>query len=46
MSFRVSFCSCVFGYKDAYFVRDHSDAPQKYSDADVIMLEYLIDNIF
>ena len=27
--------------------RDHSDAPQKYSDADVIkMLEYLIDNIF
>ena len=35
------------GYKDTYFVRDHSDAPQKYSDADVIkMLEYLIDNIF
>ena len=29
------------------FIRDHSDAPQKYSDADVIkMLEYLIDNIF
>ena len=37
----------VTGYKDTYFVRDHSDAPQKYSDADVIkMLEYLIDNIF
>ena len=36
----------VIGYKDTYFVRDHSDAPQKYSDADVIiMLEYLIDNI-
>ena len=36
----------VIGYKDIYFVRDHSDAPQKYSDADVIkMLEYLIDNI-
>ena len=35
------------GYKDIFFVRDHSDAPQKYSDADVIkMLEYLIDNIF
>ena len=35
------------GYKDTYFVRDHSDAPQKFSDADVIkMLEYLIDNIF
>ena len=35
------------GYKDTYFIRDHSDAPQKYSDADVIkMLEYLIDNIF
>ena len=37
----------VIGYKDTYFVRNHSDAPQKYSDADVIkMLEYLIDNIF
>ena len=37
----------VIGYKDTYFVRDHSDALQKYSDADVIkMLEYLIDNIF
>ena len=30
-----------------YFVRDQSNAPQKYSDADVIkMLKYLIDNIF
>ena len=30
-----------------YFVRDHSDAQQKYSAANVIkMLEYLIDNIF
>ena len=37
----------VIGYKDTYFVRDHSDAPQKYSDAAIIkMLEYLIDNIF
>ena len=37
----------VIGYKDTYFVRDHSDAPQKYSDADIIkMMEYLIDNIF
>ena len=37
----------VISYKDTYFVRDHSDAPQKYSDADVKkMLEYLIDNIF
>ena len=37
----------VIGNKDTYFVRDHSDAPQKYSDADVIkMLKYLIDNIF
>ena len=26
----------VIGNKDTYFVRDHSDAPQKYSDADVI----------
>ena len=37
----------VIGYKDTYFVRDHCDAPQEYSDADVIkMLEFLIDNIF
>ena len=37
----------VIGYKDTDFVRDHSDVPQKYSDADVIkMLEYLINNIF
>ena len=37
----------VIGYKDTYFVREHSDAPQKYSDAAVKkMLEYLIDNIF
>ena len=37
----------VIGYKDTYFIRDHSDAPQRYSDADIIMmLEYLIDNIF
>ena len=36
----------VIGYKDTYFVRGHSDAPQKYSDADVMkMLEYVIDNI-
>ena len=37
----------VIGYKDTYFVRDHSDAPWKYSDADVIkMLKYLIDYFF
>ena len=37
----------VIGCKDTYFVRDHADAPRKYSDADDIkMLEYLIDNIF
>ena len=36
----------VIGYKDTYIIRGHSDAPQKYSDADVIkMLEYLINNI-
>ena len=33
--------------KQTSFVRDHSDAPQKYSAADVIkMLKYLIDNVF
>ena len=37
----------VIGYKDSYFIRDHSIAPQKYSAVDVIkMLKYLIDNIF
>ena len=37
----------VIGYKDTYFVWNHSDASQKYSGADVIkMLEYLIGNIF
>ena len=37
----------VIGYKDTFFVRDHSDAQHKYSDADVVkILEYLIDNIF
>ena len=36
----------VIGYKDTYFVPDHTDASQKYSDADVIkMLDNLIDNI-
>ena len=40
------YCFCIYTNKIS-FVRDHSDAPQKYSDADVIkMLEYLIDNIF
>ena len=43
----MSFQYVVIGYKDTYFVRDHSDAPQKSSDADVIkMLEYLINHIF
>ena len=31
----------VIGYKDTYFIRDHSDAPQKYSDADGGHLENL-----
>ena len=39
------FLYVVIGYKDTYFVWDHSDAPQKYSDV-IKMLEYLIDNIF
>ena len=43
----VDFIMLPLATKNTYFVRDHSDAPQKYSDADVIkMLEYLIDNIF
>ena len=40
-------CFIFDPFVHTYFIRDHSDAPQKYSDADVIkMLEYLIDNIF
>ena len=27
----------VIGYKDTFFVRDHSDAPQKYSDTQMQM---------
>ena len=32
----------IIGYKDTYFVRDHSDAPQKYSDADVIKMHGIL----
>ena len=37
-------------YKDTkktYFVKEHSDSKNKYSDDDIIMiLEFLVDNIF
>ena len=34
-------------HADTYLVQGHSDAPKKYSVADIVtMLEYLIDNIF
>ena len=40
------FQNVVFGYADRCFGQGHSDAPQNYSDADLVkMLEYLIDNI-
>ena len=33
----------ILGYTDTYFVQNHSDAPEKYSDADVIkMMDCLI----
>ena len=35
----------VISYKGIYFVRDLSNAPQKYSEV-IKILEYLIDNIF
>ena len=37
----------VVGYKSTYFVKDHSEAKNKYTEDDiVIMIEFLIDNIF
>ena len=35
------------GYKSTYFVEDHSEAKNKYTEDDIVrMLEFLIDNIF
>ena len=37
----------VVGYKSTYFVKDHSEAKNKYTEDDIVrMLEFLIDNIF
>ena len=37
----------VLGHEETYFVKDHSDSKNKYSEDDIIkMLEFLIDNIF
>ena len=37
----------VLGHLETYFVKDHSDLEQKYTEDDIIkMLEFLIDNIF
>ena len=33
-------------YKSTYFVKEHSDSKNKFSEADVNMLEFLIDNIY
>ena len=39
--------SIVVGYKSTYFVKDHSDAKNKYTEDDIVrMIEFLIDNIF
>ena len=36
-----------FGHKGAYFVKEHSDSENEYSEDDMIkMLEFLVDNIF
>ena len=35
------------GPEEAYFVKEHSDSKNKYSEDDIIkMLEFLVDNIF
>ena len=37
----------VLGHKEAYFVKEHSDSKNKYSEDVIIkMLEFLVDNIF
>ena len=37
----------VLGHEEAYFVKEHSDSKNKYSEDDIIkMLEFLVDNIF
>ena len=37
----------VLGHEKSYFVKEHSDSKQKYSEDDIIkMLEFLLDNIF
>ena len=37
----------VIKHNNAYFVKEHSDATQKYTEVDIInMLNFLIDNIF
>jgi hypothetical protein len=37
----------VIGKQDTYFVRNHSDSPHKYSEADIkSMLDFLVHNIY
>ena len=37
----------VLGHEETYFVKEHSDSKNKYSEDDIIkMLEFLVDNIF
>ena len=37
----------VVGYKSTYFVRNHSEAKNKYTEDDIVrMIEFLVDNIF
>ena len=37
----------VLGHEESYFVKEHSDSKNKYSEDDIIkMLEFLVDNIF
>ena len=37
----------VLGHEETYFVKEHSDSKNKYSEDDIVkMLEFLVDNIF
>ena len=41
------YTNLVLGYEKSYFVKQHTDSSQKYSEIDIVrMLEFLIDNIF
>ena len=44
---RYKYLVFIIGHEETYFVNEHSDSKNKYSEDDIIkMLEFLVDNIF